>query len=234
MGDAPYLHRPPRLRQHLSVFIRILITVKEIFWTNEKIKSGFEQFFKENGRYPTALEIDKSAHLPSSRQIQRRLGGLLRIRQIFGLSETNFATGPIRSKTAKNIGQRGLHLEQKIQEILIAHFGEIFVHEQKPFNNYAGRFDFFVYSKDGNFGVDVFFPSDFHSFVGCVNMKQRIYSTVLSKIEILLLQMNEDISQEVMEKFILTKKKQMPPNLKIMNLDNFLKYIKNKQPIELS
>jgi len=44
-------------------------------WTKNKIKDGFDKFYQEHGRYPTALEIDEYADLPSSRQIQRRLAG---------------------------------------------------------------------------------------------------------------------------------------------------------------
>ena len=39
-------------------------------WTIEKIKNGFEKFYAENKKYPTADEINDFNSLPSSRQIE--------------------------------------------------------------------------------------------------------------------------------------------------------------------
>ncbi len=133
--------------------------VKQKIWTIEKIKMGFEKFFKEYDRYPTVLEIDSYKHLPSSRQLQRRWqGGVCQLRKELGLKITNFANGEQRSKIATFINKRGTDKERQIQKILIEYFGEICVHEQKPFNNYSGRFDFLVYAQDKKFAIDVFYP----------------------------------------------------------------------------
>ncbi|OHA45886.1 MAG: hypothetical protein A3A80_04405 [Candidatus Terrybacteria bacterium RIFCSPLOWO2_01_FULL_44_24] len=48
----------------------------EKYWDLEKIKQGFDLFYKENGRYPTTFDVDDYKYLPSSRQIQRNFGGL--------------------------------------------------------------------------------------------------------------------------------------------------------------
>ena len=144
-------------------------------WTKEKIKEGLQKYYNEFGRYPTAHEIDKYPYLPSSRQIQRRFGGLPELRKQLGIEITDYTRGETRSHKAEIIGKRGLNYEKDIQKILIKHFGEIFVHEQKPFNDYSGRLDFFVYAKDEKFGVDVFYAEDIHSLTGCINYKQRSY-----------------------------------------------------------
>ncbi|MEK7076488.1 MAG: hypothetical protein AAB941_02410 [Patescibacteria group bacterium] len=47
-----------------------------IKWDLNKIKAGLEDFYNLNNRYPSALEIDKYPLLPSSRQVQRKFGGL--------------------------------------------------------------------------------------------------------------------------------------------------------------
>ena len=53
------------------------------FWTVNR-KEGFERFVQENGRLPSAVEIDAIDYLPSSRLIQRKFGGLERLRGALG------------------------------------------------------------------------------------------------------------------------------------------------------
>jgi hypothetical protein len=67
-------------------------------WNNENIKAGFDRFITENGRLPTAYEIDDCSYLPSARQIQRRFGGLS---NLFGIDV--FSTDDKRY-VVKNIG----------------------------------------------------------------------------------------------------------------------------------
>ena len=50
-----------------------------ILHTLKSVKNGFEKYYSLNGRYPTALEIDRCEYLPSSRQIQRNWGGVKKI-----------------------------------------------------------------------------------------------------------------------------------------------------------
>lgn len=61
-------------------------------WDKEKIKEGFENFYKENGRLPTAPEVDNLDYLPSSRTIQRSFGGLQKIRKDLGYEDINLET----------------------------------------------------------------------------------------------------------------------------------------------
>lgn len=205
----------------------------EIIWTTEKIKNGFEKFFKEFGKYPTVLEIDKYLSLPSSRQLQRRWpGGVRYLREELGLDITDFTKGETRSITATSIGERGKDKEREIQKILIEHFGEICVHEQKPYSDYSGRFDFVVYTKNKKFAVDTFFPVHRNSLTGCINSKQKLYKNI--DFEIILLQMNENISQEYMDKLLNSKKNPLPKNIKVLNLKNFLDYIKTIESLKIN
>lgn len=137
---------------------------KKKIWSLEKIRVGFEEFFKEFGRYPTALEIDKFRLLPSARQIQRRFNGLKSLRKSFKLPISDYGSGEARRKIARVVNARGREKEYAFRTILVSHFGEMFVHGQKPFNNYKSRVDFFVYAKNYRFGVDVFFPSSKRNF----------------------------------------------------------------------
>ena len=52
-----------------------------IKWDLNKIRYGLEEFYKLNKRYPLALEIDRYPLLPSSRQVQRKFGGLKELRR---------------------------------------------------------------------------------------------------------------------------------------------------------
>ncbi len=199
-------------------------------WSEQKIKEGFEQFFKEHGRYPTAREIDKYSLLPSSRSIQRLRGGLEEIRRKLGLPIINFTKGVARSAKAKAVGIRGLAHEKQIRQILLDKFGEIFVHEQKPFNDYEGRLDFYVYTKSENFGIDVFYPSDRDNLMGCINNKQRLYQNLTYKL--ILLQVNPQLTQKDIDQYLFTKKKQLPSNILIFSLNTFLNFINHLEPLK--
>src|SRR3989344_7862545 len=98
-------------------------------WTLEKIKYGLDEFHKTNNRYPSALEVDEYPLLPSSRQIQRKYGGLTGLRKSLGFldEDLDYTKGKIRSDIAKIIGERGKNFEKEIYTLLVNKFGEIFV-----------------------------------------------------------------------------------------------------------
>lgn len=213
-------------------------------WTKEKIQEGFDKFFTENGRYPTALEIDAYGFLPSSRQIQRAFGGLVKLRQDLGLEITNFGIGNERSKIATIVNHRGRNLEKKVEQVLIEHFGEHFVHIEKPLNKYyiggansdqnnKFRADFFVYAKNYQFCIDVFYASNWYNFVNIMNIKKPNYTGL--KIDVYLVNMNDGL-QLTGERIATYKKKrltQLEPNIRIMNQDIFINFIKTLKPLEI-
>lgn len=202
-----------------------------IKWTLDKIKYGLDGFYKLNNRYPSALEVDDYPLLPSSRQIQRRFGGLKELRKLLGFSEEDldYTKGQARSDVAKIIGERGRKFEKEIYSILVKRFGEICVHQQKPFNNYKNRADFFIYAQDYKFGVDVFYPKDLHSFVCCVNIKEKTYNG--SDFDMILLPINPDISQSLISNFISRRKNNTSHN--VMSFEEFKKYINTITPLRL-
>jgi hypothetical protein len=203
-----------------------------IKWTKEKIKHGLEEFFKANGRYPSASEIDKYNLLPSSRQIQRKFGGLVNLRSSLGLPDDllDLTKGHVRSSMARKALSRGTDFEKIIYLLLVSKFGEIFVHAQKPFNNYTGRVDFFVYAKNYKFGIDVFFAEEFRSFMGCVNIKEKIYEGV--NFDVIFLSVNDAIAQKDIDKFITNKINKLKKNIRIFNLQSFKDFIKGIEPLD--
>lgn len=200
-------------------------------WTEQKIKEGFERFFSEHGRYPTAHEIDSYDYLPSSRQIQRKFGGLPFLRQKMGHPTADFTKGEIRSSKARFIGKRGLDYEQLVKKFLIDKFGEMFVHEQQPTSDYTSRFDFVVYAKNKQFGIDVFFPESIRNVVGCVNHKEKIYGK--TNFEVIFVQANSTISQENIELLIKRRKNPLPKNIHIFNTDIFFRWANELKPLEI-
>lgn len=198
-------------------------------WNLNNIKYGLEDFYKLNKRYPSALEIDKYPLLPSSRQVQRKFGGLKELRKLLGLpnEDLDYTRGPARSGVAKAIGERGKDFEKEIYTILTKRFGEVFVHQQKPFNDYKSRVDFFVYAKNYKFGVDVFYPKDLHSFVCCVNIKEKTYMN--PGFDMIFISINPDIDQSLINKFISRRKNKTPQ--KVMDFDEFKKHIDTIIPL---
>ncbi|MDD4819113.1 MAG: hypothetical protein PHH27_02975, partial [Candidatus Colwellbacteria bacterium] len=115
----------------------------------EEIKEGFERFKVINGRLPIAPEIDKIDYLPSSRQIQRRFGGLENLRKTLGYTDTNFGKGLFRSEITNRVNKRGRESEKTLEKILKDKFGEVFVHTEKIFDDSKNRVDFYIYCPDG-------------------------------------------------------------------------------------
>jgi len=95
------------------------------FWTSNKIKDGFERFIKENGRLPLAPEIDLLDYLPSSRQIQKKFGGLEKLRHQLGYKDTHFGKGAYRSAIATRVNHRGRNEELSLEKVLREIFGEV-------------------------------------------------------------------------------------------------------------
>ena len=104
-------------------------------WTVEKIKEGFDRFWSENNRLPTAPEIDQLDYLPSSRQIQRKFGGLEKLRTVLGYEDTHFGKGAYRSEIANRVNTKGRDTEISLEKILREKFQEVFVHTERIFDD---------------------------------------------------------------------------------------------------
>ncbi|RJQ37598.1 hypothetical protein C4552_00340 [Candidatus Parcubacteria bacterium] len=204
----------------------------EIQWDDNRIREGFVRFFSEFGRYPTVLDIDSYDYLPSSKQLQRKYGGVKKLRELLGLDITDFTSGEVRSQMVSRIGKRALKVENDVRNKLIAHFGEFFVHEQRPHKlDSRSRLDFFVYHRDGEFGVDVFYAENRHSFVGCINQKERMYRD--TKIEVFLVYESEKVGPDDVDEFLMHKKHRLAAQLKITDSINFHKAIQEYHPLKI-
>lgn len=195
-------------------------------WSIEKIKAGFDKFYTEHARLPTALEIDRLDYLPTSRTIQRSFGGLEQLRAKMGYQISHFGKGVSRSIVAKEANKRGYEAELEVYKLLKSQFGEMFVHIEKPSGNSSKqRLDFYVYSPSYNFGVDVFFPKDSHSLSGSVALKQISYKNFNEKLFFVMA--NNNILLGDLDKLNLNKKNRLKDNIELLDIDKFKKTISN-------
>ncbi len=211
--------------------------MKKTIWTLEKLKQGFAKFHAEHGRYPTSHEIDAYPHLPSSRQIQRRFaGGLPALRQELKLSgPLDFTKGEYSSDRARTINKRGYAAETEVYTALIKHFGKICVHREYLFSDDGrSRTDFLVYHEGGSFAVDVFYPKDYYTLIGCINSKLKNWrGTTLDtlKTPLIFLMMNEAIPAKRVEQFLERKKNPLAPHQQLLTPIQFKSFYRKLKPL---
>jgi len=205
-------------------------------WTLEKVKSGLEKFYKENNRYPTATEVNEFPSLPSSRQIERRFGGLVKLRKTLKLSGPwDFTKGAYSSLRAKTINTRAHEKEKIIYGYLTKRFGVPFVHREYFFtDDRRARTDFFVHCQNGNFSVDVFCPKDKHNLINCINSKMKTYGDKLTlQYPVIFLMVNENISEGEIADLVANKKNKLRSYQEVMTLNQLKRFCEEKIPFEL-
>ncbi len=203
-------------------------------WTIEKIKDGFEKFFNTYGRYPTALEIDSFDFLLSSRQIQRKFGGLPNLRKILNLPIENYGSGEERSSISSNVNKRGRNYENIIYELLKKNFDEKFIHIEKPLLNenlmlgYSSknRYDFYVYAKPNNFAIDVFGTDNSRGVKIIMNIKEKKYIKSNSRLIVYFIYFGKNINDADIISWINKKTNKFPINWIILNFKEFQEELK--------
>jgi hypothetical protein len=208
---------------------------KEITWTLEKIKEGLEKFHNLYNRYPTAYDVDDFEFLPSSRQIQRRFGGLVNLRKILNLAVKNYTKGKSRSLTVTKINIRGKKYENVVFKLLLSRIGEKFIHVEKPIDyeneyNSKNRFDFYVYAKPNNFAIDVFGASSDRGLINIFNIKEKKYRKVVMENNegLYFIYFSENnINAERIRNWINGRHNKLLPNWKIISLNEFKKELSN-------
>lgn len=200
-------------------------------WNLDNLKSGLQKFYELNKRYPTAREIDSFEFLPSSRSIQRRFGGLVELRKTLKLKDSfDFRTGEHSSQRAKKIGERAHRIEKAVHSYLEGVFGAEFVRREHFFtDDKRTRTDFFIYCKNGDFSVDVFYPNDRHNLIGCLNSKMRIYGNeIMLQYPVIFLQMNDKIDSKEIKNILERKKNKLLKEQSVMSFNEFKIFCDNK------
>lgn len=198
-------------------------------WKLEDLKKGIDRFYKENKRYPTVSDLDSIDYLPSSRWIQVKFGGMIKVRKDLGYKDVHLGVGQYRSKIANQVNRAGLKFEHRIEKFLINKFGEPFVHIQKRIGDKKNRIDFFVYSTTANFGVDVTsVTGHFRNLQINVNVKIAKYKDLNVDLYIVI---DGNYDQNKINKWILTKVRSLPSNWKILTFENFIKMVGTFTPL---
>lgn len=201
-------------------------------WKTEAIKEGFDRFNSENGRLPTANEIDILDYLPSSRQIQRRYGGLEKLREQLGYSDVHFGRGKHRSRIQKNSRLRGNEAEIKMYEWLVSRFGESFVHSEKEYGDVRNRVDFLVYARNMTIGIDVFATDTIKNLSGNVAIKARKYVKFPTGIPLFFVAWGGHFSQEEINKVCRTHLSALP-NLRVVSAETAFEYLLTVKPLAI-
>lgn len=204
-------------------------------WTLEKVRTGFENFFNLHNRYPTTYDVDDFDMLPSSRQIQRKFGGLVSLRRKLGLEVEHYNYGEERSIKVANFNTRGRKYENVIFNLLKNNFDEKFIHIEKPtiqFKNTSeynskDRYDFYVYAKPSNFAIDVFGTDDVRGLVKILNIKEKKYRKTTSLEKLYFVYFGNNINREKLENWMRNKKNKFPTNWHIYDVDEFKKELAN-------
>lgn len=206
-------------------------------WTLEELAEGLEKFFTDNGRYPTAQEVDAFSYLPSARSIERSFGGMVDLRQKLKLdSQSDFRSGKHSSNRAHLINNRSNKTEKIVYEFLIEKFGREFVHREYFFvDDRRTRADFFVYDQQGGFCVDVFYPSCRRNLTGCLNSKLGKYrSEHMEKYPVIFLQMNNEILQGTLDELVKNKQKNLNKEQYLMGWDAFVAFCLSRRELRVA
>lgn len=182
--------------------------------TKDDCLNAMDQFKAIHGHYPSSIELDKSDFLPSAKTVQRKFGGLKKLKQELGIDEP-----VLRQKLDINNFHSKVDimtiLSKKYQPEAIQRFPdelnvELKINVNKSVsNNIAHNITY----------IDFLYPSDKKSFIGCVNAKQNKLG-FFEEGRILLIVMNKHISQKDIDTFMETKKNKMPDNIKVLAYTN--------------
>lgn len=196
--------------------------------TLDNIREGLERFNREHGHYPTADEIDSCRYLPSSRQIQKKLGGLKRVREILGLHDHDYRRGSRRQVAIDKFLKLSTTSEKETREFLDKRYGEICVHEEKRYGDGRNRVDFFVYAKE-NFAVEVFNTYSLRNLGKNLNSKLHKFNDFPFKLYFVVT--GGEFSQTSIDALMSHKENlPLPANMKCLTIEEFKKECFDKLP----
>lgn len=207
-------------------------TIKNLegtFYYNN-LKKAFEDFTLENGHEPTSYEIDADSRFISSRQIQRRFGGLKQLRTDLNLKVVDFTKGEERNRTLARIGPRSIEVEKIMYRVLLKKYSAANIHKQYPYcDDYRTKADFCLWNRKKNHRdiIDIFYPSSMRTLQGCVNSKQRKYLEIVDHnlegytYDIWFVCANPEVTEEKIEKFLKNKEKKLSANTHLISYELF-------------
>lgn len=193
----------------------------QVRWDLEGIRKAIEKFRTEFGKNPTTRDFDRCIYLPSSKQMQRRFGGIEKMRAGLNLEgPLNYTKGEYRSQRAKKIKQDSYKIEAELYDYLINIYSEIHVHEQKRLRPGNVASDFFVYlNHNTGYAIDVFQAEDLFALRAVANIKVKRYEG-LKDFNIYFVAVG-NYSQNEVNRMMENKKNLWPGNIMVLTLENF-------------
>lgn len=119
----------------------------------------------------------------------------------------------------------GYNYERELEQHLYTQFGEVFVHSEKMLGASKVRVDFFIYSPEGNFAIDIFYSGTIRTLQSNVRIKVNKYKKLTAKI--FLISANSLIIQDTLDAYVKNKINTLPLNINLITLPNFVKLINN-------
>jgi hypothetical protein len=202
-----------------------------ISWTQDNILCGFRKFYEDNGRWPDHTD-NSCPYLPNVKTLQRKFGGITKIRSILGINDIDHRKGVYRSDISRIVGKRGFTLEEDVYKLLVDRFHEPFVHYQSRAMPASGiRVDFVVYHKKGKFAIDVFYPDNNKiRFSTNVSLKYKTYKSF--PFELYLCVGNDQLFTSDIENNIASSKIDRNPNVILVGLNDFIQRMGQYQPLD--
>lgn len=208
---------------------------KSVFkWNDTLIKTGIDKFIIENSRPPTAVDFDETSYLPSARQVQRRYGGLSKLREKFGYEKLDFTKGLLRSEISIAGNKVGIEAEDYFEPILVKKFGEPFVHVQKRYLlGKKNKYDFVVYAKNKVFGVDIFTTQSPKYISSNVRHKIIRYKNAPSNMEIIFVVHGNYDDQQIEGARSSISELKKYTNMLLYNESQFIDYINKVEELKI-
>ena len=157
-------------------------------YTDQSIIDNFIKLKKELGHEPTAFEVNDCPHLPPSRTIQRRLGGLRGLRRLTGFSIIDHTTGATRAAKSNMVNKRAKKYEKELYNLIHDKFHDKtgattyvtrewayqqWLPKEKEYSN--TRSDVCIDNRETGHHIliDFFYPETEHTLGGCVRAKRK-------------------------------------------------------------
>jgi hypothetical protein len=196
----------------------------------ERLGQSFEMFKQDHGRYPNSYEIvtGNKYVFPSAKTLDRRFGGVKKVRELLGLEITNYTAGEHRSKMLKEtLLPRAQESEGEFYKKLLKIVPKTSIHQQESYSfNIKVLSDFILDLPKSRIGVDVFYANSYRSMSGCVSAKERKLKRV-SDTNVFLLSVSDRVSDDDIKKYIQRRKAPLAENITIMTGEAFLKYLQD-------
>lgn len=205
-----------------------------ISWALDNILHGFRHFYSVNDRWPIGIDLEKCDYLPNVKTLERKFGGIRKIREQLGILVTDFSSGQPRSEMAREIWQRALVSEEQVRAILIERFYEPFVHNQARITldeRRTVRVDFLIYHSAGKFAVDIFHPGkEIRRFAGNIYMKYEIYKDF--PFHVYLCVTNPEISREELAENSKNAQKSRNKKATLITHNDFVRILGDYTPLK--